>query len=183
MSCNLGSVNLNAFVKKPFTNEAFFDLERFREVVKHMTWGLDDLLSLLGERHALEAQKTHVVEWREIGLGVMGLADLALGMGFAYGSDEFIKFIDVIMKEMANSAAQASAMRAKELGVFPKYDYEKISSSKFFNDVYTEETKNLIKECGLRNSRLLSIAPTGSISNVLGVSGGVSDFALTYFYQ
>ena len=80
-SCNLGSVNLNAFVKKPFTSEAFFDLERFREVVTHMTWGLDELLTLLGERHALDAQKVHVLEWREIGLGVMGLADLALVNG------------------------------------------------------------------------------------------------------
>lgn len=67
-SCNLGSINLNAFVKKEFTKEAFFDLERFREVVKHMTWGLDELLSILGDRHALEAQKQHVIDWREIGL-------------------------------------------------------------------------------------------------------------------
>ncbi len=67
-SCNLGSINLNAFVRKEFTDEAFFDLNRFKEVVYEMTWGLDDLLTLLGDRHALEGQREHVKEWREIGL-------------------------------------------------------------------------------------------------------------------
>ena len=99
-SCNLGSINFNAFVKKEFTDEAFFDLERFREVVKHMTWGLDELLTLLGQRHALPEQIEHVIDWREIGLGNMGIADMALSMGFGYGSDEFIKFLDTIMREM-----------------------------------------------------------------------------------
>ncbi|MFW6002215.1 MAG: hypothetical protein ACOCQD_02660 [archaeon] len=176
MSCNLGSINFNAFVRNPFTDDAEFDLDRFKEVTKQMIWGLDELLTLLGDRHALEAQRQHVIDWREIGLGVMGLADVALSMGLGYGTKEFIKFIDTVMSIMANTAAQASALRAKELGVFPKYNYEYISNSKFFNEVYTDKTKQMIKDYGLRNSRLLSIAPTGSISNVLGVSGGVEPF-------
>lgn len=175
-SCNLGSINLDAFIKKPFTDDAFFDLERFREVVMHMTWGLDELLTILGQRHALPEQIEHVVDWREIGLGVMGLADLALSMKLEYGSPEFISFLDTIMFEMANAAAKASALRAKELGTFKKYNYEYISKSEFYQTVYTEETKELIRQYGLRNSRILSIAPTGSISNVLGVSGGVEPF-------
>jgi ribonucleoside-diphosphate reductase alpha chain len=61
-SCNLGSINLNAFVRRPFTDDALFDLERFREVTKQMTWGLDELLTLLGDRHALPAQREHVVK-------------------------------------------------------------------------------------------------------------------------
>lgn len=176
MSCNLGSINLNAFVKRPFTDDAYFDLERFREVVKEMIWGLDELLTLLGERHALPEQRNHVLNWREIGLGVMGLADLALSMGLGYGTEEFIKVVDNVMKEMANSAAQASALRAKELGTFPKFNYENLIQSEFYNQVYTEETKKLLEKYGMRNSRLLSIAPTGSISNVLGISGGVEPF-------
>ena len=106
----------------------------------------------------------------------MGLADLALSMKVEYGSEDFIKILDLIMKEMANSAAQASALRAKELGVFPKYNWEATKNSRFFQEVYTDETKTLIEKYGLRNSRLLSIAPTGSISNILGVSGGVEPF-------
>jgi ribonucleoside-diphosphate reductase alpha chain len=77
---------------------------------------------------------------------------------------------------MANKAAQASALRAKELGVFPRYSFDKVSKSRFYQEVYTEETKDMIENFGLRNSRLLSVAPTGSISNILGVSGGVEPF-------
>ena len=106
----------------------------------------------------------------------MGLADLALSMKIAYGSDNFQNVLEEIMKSMANSAAQASALRAKERGVFPKYDFEKIAYSSFYQEVYSDETKDMIKAFGLRNSRLLSIAPTGSISNVLGVSGGVEPY-------
>lgn len=148
-----------------------------------MVWGLDNLLTLLGERHALQKQREHVVKYREIGLGAMGLADLALSMGFAYGSDQFNKVLEVIMFEMANTAAQASAMRAKELGVFPEYNYNLISKSRFFKEVYTDETKELIKKYGLRNSRLLSIAPTGSISNLLGVAGGVEPFFMLRYQR
>ena len=175
-SCNLGSVNLYAFVRNPFTDEAYFDKDRFRHVVKHMTWGLDELLTMLGDRHALKEQRAHVPLWREIGLGVMGLADLALGMSIAYGSQQFMTMLEDIMSIMANEAAQASALRAKKLGTFERYDYDLISSSTFFKTAYTKETRQMIKEHGLRNSRILSIAPTGSISNVLGVSGGVEPF-------
>jgi len=175
-SCNLGSINLNAFVKNPFTDDATFDLQRFEDVTTEMIWGLDDLLDIFKDRHALAAQVQHVQDWREIGLGVMGLADLALSMKIAYGSDDFQNVLREIMKSMANTAAQASAIRARDRGVFPKYSFEKISYSSFYQEVYTDETKDMIKAFGLRNSRLLSIAPNGSISNVLGVSGGVEPF-------
>ncbi|MGM0496167.1 MAG: adenosylcobalamin-dependent ribonucleoside-diphosphate reductase [Bacillota bacterium] len=175
-SCNLGSVNLNAFVKNPFTDDVFFNWERFDHVVEEMIWSLDELLTMLGDRHALKEQREHVKKYREVGLGVMGLADLALSMGLPYGSEEFIDFIDKLMSRMINQAAKASALNAKELGVFPEYDYDKISKSKFYQTVIKPETDELIKKYGLRNSRLLSIAPTGSISNIFGVSGGVEPF-------
>jgi len=175
-SCNLGSINLNAFVEDAFTEHARFNYEDFRHAVKEMIWGLDELLDMLGDRHALPAQRVHVQRWREVGLGVMGLADLALSLNMSYGSDAFIRQTESIMEELANAAAQASALRAKEKGAFPLFDFDLVSKSKFFKDVYRQETQDLIKEYGLRNSRLLSIAPTGSISNVLGVSGGVEPF-------
>ncbi|QWB99718.1 adenosylcobalamin-dependent ribonucleoside-diphosphate reductase [Mycoplasmatota bacterium] len=175
-SCNLGSVNLNAFVKNPFTDDAVFNWERFDHVVEEMIWSLDDLLTMLGDRHALKEQREHVKKYREVGLGVMGLADLALSMKMPYGSDEFIAFLDELMSRMINQAAIASALNAKEKGVFPEYDYDKISASTFYKTVIKKETDEIIKKYGLRNSRLLSIAPTGSISNILGVSGGVEPY-------
>lgn len=175
-SCNLGSINLFAFVRQPFTDQAYFDYNRFGEVVEAVVWGLDDLLTILGKKHALDAQRQHVIDWREIGLGAMGLADLALAMKTAYGSENFIKLLDEIMSYMSNRAFVASADKAKIDGVFPKYDYEKISKSEFFNTALSQSTRDYIKEHGLRNSRVLSIAPTGSISNLLGVSGGVEPY-------
>ena len=175
-SCNLGSINLRAFVKKPYTEEAYFDFERFEYVVAEMIYSLDDLLTMLGNRHALKEQREHVTKYREVGLGIMGLADLALAMKKPYGSPEFIEFLDKLMKFMLNSAARASALNAKEKGPFAMFDYEKISSSNFYKEAITPETDELIKKHGMRNSRLLSVAPTGSISNILGVSGGVEPF-------
>jgi ribonucleoside-diphosphate reductase alpha chain len=175
-SCNLGSINLNAFVKNPFTESAFYDWNRFDHAVSEMIIALDDLLTMLGDRHALKEQRDHVINYREIGLGVMGLADVALSMRLPYGSPEFLEFLDILMRRMINSAAKTSALNAKEKGVFPKFDYELISKSKFYQTAIDEDTDALIKAHGLRNSRLLSIAPTGSISNILGVSGGVEPF-------
>ena len=175
-SCNLGSINLNAFVKNPFTDKAEYDWERFDHVVSEMIAALDDLLTMLGDRHALKEQREHVKDYREIGLGVMGLADLALSLKLPYGSPEFLVFLDEMMRKMINSATKATALRAKELGVFPKFDYEKISKSSFYKFAIDPEVDQLVKQYGMRNSRLLSIAPTGSISNILGVSGGVEPF-------
>lgn len=180
-SCNLGSINLNAFVNNRFSDNASYDWDRFDYVVSEMIIALDELLTMLGDRHALPEQREHVKEFREIGLGVMGLADLALSMKLPYGSKEFIEFLEVLMRRMFNTAAKASAKRANTHGKFPLFDYEKISNSKFYKDVIDEDTDALIKKYGLRNSRLLSIAPTGSISNIIGVSGGVEPyFQLNY---
>ena len=151
-------------------------MTRFNEVVEDMICGLDKLLDILGERHALEEQRQHVKDWREVGLGLMGMADLALTMGLGYGTPQFIRVLDTIMHSMINTAVQASARLASEKGTFPKYDYRLISESKFFKEVLTEETQELVRGFGLRNSRLLSIAPTGSISNIIGVSGGVEPY-------
>ncbi len=175
-SCNLASVNVKAFVRNPFTEEAHFDYERFEYVVGEMVYALDDLLTMLGDRHALKEQREHVKKYREVGLGIMGLADLALAMQMPYGSPEFIEFLDEMMRNMLNSAAKASALNAKSKGTFPLYDYDKISSSKFYKDTINPEVDKLIKKHGMRNSRLISVAPTGSISNILGISGGVEPF-------
>lgn len=175
-SCNLGSINLNAFVKNPFTEEAVYDWDRFDFVVGEMIVALDDLLTMLGDRHALPEQREHVIQYREVGLGVMGLADLALSLRLRYGSEEFLKFLDQLMRRMLNSATKASALRAKDLGAFPRFDYGKVSKSRFYQVGIDPDTDELVKKYGMRNSRLLSIAPTGSISNILGVSGGVEPF-------
>lgn len=175
-SCNLGSINLNSFVKNPFTDKAEYNFDRFDYVVEEMITALDELLTMLGDRHALPEQREHVKQYREIGLGVMGLADVALSMKLPYGSPEFIEFLEVLMRRMLNTAVKQSARNAKALGAFPLFDYELISKSSFYQATIDADTDELVKKYGMRNSRLLSIAPTGSISNILGISGGVEPF-------
>ncbi len=175
-SCNLASVNVNAFVKNAFTETAFFDFERFDAVVGEMICALDDLLTMLGNRHALKQQREHVLKYREVGLGLMGLADLALKMSLPYGSQPFLDFLDKMMRRMINAAVRATALNAKDKGAFPAFDYNKVSASTFYKTTIDPETDKLVKKYGMRNSRLLSVAPTGSISNILGVSGGVEPF-------
>ena len=146
-----------------------------------MVFGLNDMIDMFKERHAIPEQVEHVKNWKEIGLGVMALADMALSMRMGYGTPEFIEFLDDLMKTMANAAAQASSELARTKGVYPKYNFEQLKQSRFYQEVYTDETKELIEKYGMANSRLLSIAPTGSISNILGVSGGIEPyFKLNY---
>lgn len=141
------------------------------------------MLEIGKDRHALEEQRKSVRNFREVGLGIMGLADVALSLSLGYGTPKFVKFLDETMSIMANTAAQASAERAKTHGVYPKYNYKNLAASRFYQEVYTNETKDMIKEFGMRNSRLLSIAPTGSISNILGVSGGVEPYFLLNYQR
>ena len=101
-------------------------------------------------------------------------------LGIKYGSDDAKKITKEIFSFMFNTALIASSEIAKEKGVFPKYE-DSVLKSEIVNKYATQETKSIIKEHGLRNCSLISIAPTGSIANMLGVSGGCEpEFALSY---
>ncbi|NJB06532.1 ribonucleoside-diphosphate reductase, adenosylcobalamin-dependent, partial [Clostridioides difficile] len=102
-------------------------------------------------------------------------------MGIRYGSDESLELCDLIGKTMLNEAVKQSALIAKEYGTFSEYKYENISKSKFFIENLNEDTKEMVKKYGLRNSQLLTIPPTGSISTMIGISGGIEPiFNLSY---
>ena len=174
-SCNLGSINLYNYVTDPFTKKARFDFVTFRQDVAQAIYALDAILDYGEEMQPLEANKEVLRDWRAIGLGIMGLADMFVALGIAYGSTESKEAVDAIMKEMQISAVEASVSLAKEHGPFPKYDYAKISKSPLFRQL-PAPTKALVKEFGLRNCSLLSVAPTGSLSSMLGISGGAEPF-------
>ena len=102
-------------------------------------------------------------------------------MGYKYGEDESLVLSEAIGKVMINQALQTSALRAKEFGTYPLYDRDSVLKSKFLKEVATEETYRLVSMYGLRNAELLSIAPTGSISTMIGVSGGIEPiFSISY---
>lgn len=180
-SCLLGSINLAEFVKKPFTSEAYFDMEDFKKAVRISTIGLNEVLDEGLPLHPLEEQKKSVRELRQIGLGVMGIADMLIKLGIRYGSQESLDISDEIADAMVNSALQQSALLAKEFGTFQKYNKDYILSSPFFIKNANKDTVELVEKYGLRNSQVLTIAPTGSISTMLGVSGGIEPhFMISY---
>lgn len=172
-SCLLGSINLAEFVKNPFMPDARVDLEGLEETVKIATIALNDVLDEGLELHPLEEQRRTVSELRQIGLGTMGLADMLIKLNMTYGSIPAVLLSKQLSSFILNIAVQTSAELAKERGTFDRYDYDKLSKSKFFQENLTEKSKNMVKEFGLRNSQLTCLAPTGTISTMLGVSGGI----------
>ena len=175
-SCLLGSFNLNAYIR-----DKKFDLEQFKHdihiVVKAMNDVLDEGLPL----HPLQVQRDTVRDYRQIGIGIMGIADMLINMEIKYGSEESIDLCDVIGFTLANESLKASSLLAKEEGAYPKFKVEEIMQSEFIQKNTTEVTRSLINTYGLRNSQVLTIAPTGSISTMLGISGGIEPiFANSY---
>lgn len=180
-SCNLSSINLSEFVKKPFTENAEFDFDGFKEMVKNGVIYLNEVLDENMKLHPLKQQREMSRDLRQIGLGIMGLADMFIKLGVKYGSEESIEWIDRIGCTMINEALRESAMLAKEYGTFPNYKRESVLKSPFLIENVDEDVLDLIKEYGLRNSQLLTIAPTGSISTLIGCSNGVEPiFQISY---
>lgn len=182
-SCLLGSINLAEFVVEPFTNNAIFDIQKFKNTVADCIIGLNEVLDEGLELHPLKEQKESVRQYRQIGLGVMGIADMLIKLNIRYGSKKSIDLCEKIAKIMLNSAVKQSALLAKELGSYEKYNKEAIFKSDFFINNIDEDVKELIKEYGLRNSQILTIPPTGSISTMLGISGGIEPMFNTSYIR
>lgn len=180
-SCLLGSINLSEFVVAPFTEQAGFDFPEFERAVHDATIALNEVLDEGLPLHPIKEQRDTVEKLRQIGLGVFGIYQMFIKMGITYGSTKSLYISEIIAHILLNATAQRSALIAKDLGSFDDYNYDHVSDSAFFQQNFTPETKALIKANGLRNSQLLCIAPTGSLSSMLGVSGGIEpEFSLSF---
>ncbi len=180
-SCLLGSINLAEFVKRPFTAQASFDYEGFKRCVKASVRALNEVLEEGLALHPLEEQQASVADWRQIGLGIMGLADMMIKLGITYGSQEALELCHRIGFAMADTAIEASALLAKELGAYPKCAVDRIMETPYFKANTSEKTADLVRKYGLRNSQLLTIAPTGTLSTMLGISGGIEPIYANYY--
>lgn len=178
-SCLLGSINLSEFVD----DTGYFRFEDFTKTVYNSVIALNDVLDEGLDLHPLEEQRKSVGEWRQIGLGIMGLADMLIKMGIKYGSHKSIMVCETLAFHMINESIRASANLAKEFGPYPKYKPESIIDNVFFNMNTSDDVKELVKKYGLRNSQLLTIAPTGSISTMIGVSGGIEPIFDTHYVR
>ena len=180
-SCNLGSLNLSEFVVYPYTKNAYFDWDNFIEAVYIAVEALDDIIDENIERHALKEQAENSRNYRNIGLGVMGYANMLFKLRLTYGSEEAIEFTHALFDCMLNTALRKSALLAEKKGAFPKCKKEEILKSQIIVNHAVEPVKEAIEKYGLRNCSLISIAPTGSIATMFGVSGGCEpEFALSY---
>lgn len=181
-SCLLGSINLSEFVVNPFTDKANIDWDGLEEAVSIAVLGLNQVLNEGMMLHPLHEQRESVKNWRQIGLGTMGLADMLIKLGVTYGSTGAIKITESVYETIARTAVIASLELAKVNGCYPMCRKEKLVNSSFIQALNLPE--NVLKDIetyGLHNSQLLTCAPTGSIATMLQVSTGVEpNFALHY---
>ena len=176
-SCLLGAINLAEFV----TDDGFFDHTSFCFTVQNAVDALNDVLDEGLPLHPLQEQKDSARNWRQIGLGIMGLGDMLIKCGLRYGSPESIVLCDIIGKEMAEQAICQSVAMTIGDEPYPKFDGDAVFKSKFFINHTDSEIKEYVENYGLRNSQLLTIAPTGTLSTMLGISGGIEPiFAKSY---
>ena len=177
-SCCLGSLNLSAFVDE----DGGFCYSDFSKSVNIAVKAMNDILDEGLELHPLNEQHESVRDWRQIGVGIMGLADMLIKMGIRYGSEEAIRICDQIGRIMADSALYASAELAAKNGAYPMFDYSTISKSDFYRyNAVSSNTRIAVEAYGLRNSQLLTIAPTGTLSTMLGISGGIEPVFANYY--
>ena len=174
-SCLLSSINLSAFVK-----DKEFDFDDFGETVANGVIYLNEVLEEGLLLHPLEEQRQSVADWRQIGLGIMGLADMLIKMELPYDSEQARQLCEEIGLVMADQALYTSAFLAGHNGPYDNYK-SCVQKSGFLKNNTCESTREVIEAYGLRNSQLLTIAPTGTISTMLGISGGIEPiFANSY---
>lgn len=159
-SCLLGSINLAEYV----TESGKFNMGEFETDVQIAVEALNEVLKEGLTLHPLQEQRDAVKKWRQIGLGIMGLGDMLIKMGIKYGSAESLKLCDYIGKKMFRSALIASANLKK--------GHDDWDDALIRSEIY----KRHFSDTELfypSNSQLLTVAPTGSISTMIGVSGGI----------
>ncbi len=170
-ACNLGSLNLTAFVKDAFTPAAHFDHQGILKTVRLAVRFLDDVLEI--SRFPLNRQREQAHRTRRLGLGITGLADALAMLGLRYDSESARTAAAGLMRQIRDASYRASVELAREKGSFSAYDAEKYLDRPFIRAL-PARSREAIRRHGIRNSHLLAIAPAGTISLLAGnVSSGI----------
>ena len=179
--CCLGSINLTKFVTNPFTEKAAFDFAAFGKVVDVAVRMLDNVLD--ATHWPLPQQHEEAMNKRRVGLGFTGLGDALIMLRLRYDTEEAREMARKIAEAMRDRAYLASVELARERGAFPLFNADMYLSGGNFASRLPAEIKQKIRQYGLRNSHLLSIAPTGTISLAFAdnASNGIEPpFSWTY---
>ena len=196
-SCRLLAINLYGYVVKPFTKEAYFDWNLFKEHVIYAERFMDDIVDLEVEKIDMILAKietdpepdniksVEIDTWNKIkamtlkgrrtGLGVTAEGDMLAALGLRYGTTEATDFSTQVHQVLAINAYKSSAIMAKERGAFPIYDYDRELNNPFVQRLKNDdpELDAMLKQWGRRNIALLTIAPTGSVSIMTQTTSGI----------
>ena len=178
-ACLLGSVNLARMVEDPFEDGAEIDIPALSRLVKTAVRLMDNVIDV--SNFPLQEQANEAKAKRRIGLGVTGLADALIMCGARYGSDKAVKLTETWMKAIERAAYLASTELAQDKGTFPLYDADKFLQGEMIQRL-DPDVQDAIRDFGIRNALLTSIAPTGTISLFAGnVSSGLEPvFSFNY---
>lgn len=157
-------------------DSALYDYEKLKETVRNAVIGLVEVMFEGLPLHPLEEQRESVDKYRQIGLSIMGLADMFIKLSIKYGSKDSVYLSHKIGYTMAETAIKTSLELSDWYGTPIGVNFEKVCQSKFFKNHVSQEILDSINDgliAGIANSQLLTIAPTGSISTMLGISGGI----------
>jgi len=171
--CNLGALNLSAFVHK-----AQMNWEHLAEMSKVAMRFLDNVVD--ANEYFIKENEEAQMGTRRTGLGTMGLADALIKMKVAYGSEESLPIIERIYATIRDASYEASSDNAAEKGAFPMFDRDKYMQGRFIQRL-PKQVQEKIEQQGIRNAVLLTQAPTGTTSLLAGVSSGIEpvyDFAM-----
>ena len=178
-ACDLGSLNLTRFVHEPFAPHARLDLSALAEAAGQAVRMLDNVID--ASRYPLPCQASEAHSKRRIGLGITGLADSLIMLGLHYGSEGARQLAGDTMRTLRDAAYAASIELAREKGPFARFEREAYLATPFIRSL-PDALRDGIARHGIRNSHLLAIAPTGTISLLANnVSSGIEPLpAVTY---
>jgi ribonucleoside-diphosphate reductase alpha chain len=175
-NCLLTSINVTQYVENPFEDNAKINFDQLEKDIPVAVRMMDNVIDIT--YMPLDQQIQEMKSKRRIGLGITGLGDLFAMMKIRYGSSESVSLADKLMGLINKAAYKASIELAKERGPFPLYDAEKYTQSKFIQKHHQDLIPDLLKY-GIRNSHLLSVQPTGTISQIANqVSSGLEPIFL-----
>jgi len=186
-SCNLGSINLYAFVKRD-GKETYFDWEEYGNTIRTALRFLDNVIDV--NKFPIPEIERETKQTRKVGLGVMGLADMLFALRIPYNSEEGFKMMNMVAEHLTFHAMKESCRLSKERGPFPLYSNSSYPDGempiegfyhKGWQTLPWQELQQEILMFGVRNAEVTTIAPTGSISMLVDVSSGIEpQFALIY---
>jgi ribonucleoside-diphosphate reductase alpha chain len=176
-ACLLGSFNLVKYMVE-HDGKYVFNMNQLRNDIPHVVRAMDNVVDRA--TYPLPEQQEEAVSKRRMGLGITGLANAIEGLGFPYGTDDFVRVMKEIMGTIRDGAYRASIALAVEKGPFPLFQKEYLDSG--FAKTLPDDIRSDIAKYGIRNSHLLSVAPTGTISlSADNVSSGIEPvFSVKY---